>query len=78
LPESVREKLMIKYIFIDIFENFSYFFKSSQDKKIHQKFIYELSKGFLPRNFNPFSDKSDEYIYDEEDDVPEMYFCIEG
>jgi hypothetical protein len=55
-----------------------HFFRLNLYIKIHQKFIYELSKGFLPRNFNPVSDQSDEYSYDEEDDVPEMYFCIEG
>ena len=31
----------------------------------------------MPRNFNP-ADPDDKVIYDEESEVPEMYFCLEG
>jgi hypothetical protein len=40
--------------------------------------LYDVSYGFLPRHFDPKADPDDEIIYDEEDEVPEMYFCLEG
>ena len=32
----------------------------------------------MPRNFNPNIDSEDKIIYGEEEEVPEMYFCLEG
>ena len=78
LPKSMKRKLMTSYIFQDIFTTFKFFFKSSQDANREQKFLYDVSQGFLPRNFNPNQDPEDAIIYDEEDEVPEMYFCLEG
>lgn len=40
--------------------------------------MYDTSFGFLPRSFNPVQDPDDEIIYYEEEEVPEMYFCLEG
>ena len=40
--------------------------------------MYDISYGFLPREFDPEIEKDDEIIYNEEDEVPEMYFCLEG
>jgi len=40
------------------------------------RFLYECGLGLMPRRFSPTSD--DKIIYDEEDDVPELYFIIEG
>lgn len=37
------------------------------------KFLYDVSYGFMPREF---ADK--EIIYDEGDEVPEMYFIMDG
>lgn len=78
LPKSMKRKLMTSYIFHDIFTEFKYFFKSSQDSNREQKFLYDISYGFLPRNFNPSVDPDDQVIYVDEDEVPEMYFCLEG
>lgn len=38
--------------------------------------MYDLSFGFLPRVFRP--EKNDRYIYEEGDDVTEMYFILKG
>jgi len=32
----------------------------------------------MPRRFDPSSSEDDKIIYDEEDEVPEMYFILEG
>ena len=32
----------------------------------------------MPRYFNPTIDPEDRVLYIEEDEVPEMYFCLEG
>lgn len=78
LPKSMKRKLMTNYLFEDIFKNFKFFFKTSQDSNREQKFLYDISFGFLPRSFDPGADSEDLVIYDEEDEVPEMYFCLEG
>ena len=69
---------MTNYLFEDIFKNFKFFFKSTKDSNREQKFLYDISYGFLPRNFDPTYDDDDQFIYHEEDEVPEMYFCLEG
>ena len=40
------------------------------------RFLYECGLGLMPRRFSPTSD--DKIIYDEESDVPELYFVMEG
>ena len=39
-------------------------------------FLFEVSFGFMPRRFDPIEE--DRVIYDEEDEVTEMYFITEG
>ena len=78
LPSSMKRKLMTNYVYEDIFKNFKFFFKSSCDSSRELNFLYDVSFGFLPRNFDPVFDEDDRYIYHEEDEVPEMYFCMEG
>jgi len=65
---------MTVYLFSDIFENFNRFFCVDSTKE--SKFLFDISFGFMPRKFEP-SDE-DKMIYDEEDEVPEMYFFNEG
>jgi len=65
---------MTVYLFSDIFENFKKFFIADAAKE--PGFLYDISFGFMPRRFEP-SDE-DKMIYDEEDEVPEMYFFNEG
>lgn len=38
----------------------------------------DIAYGFLPRYFDPLKDADDKIIYDQEDEVPEMYFCLTG
>lgn len=65
---------MTDYLFKDIFFKFRHFFHSKEYRD--SKFLYDISFGFMPRRF----DTSDEdwIIYDEEDEVPEMYFVLSG
>jgi hypothetical protein len=40
------------------------------------RFCYEVSFGFMPREFNDTPE--DRYIYEEEGDVTEIYFIVSG
>ena len=53
-----------------------HFFKSRERKE--SKFLYDICFGFMPRFFNPAADPDDKIIYEEEAEVPEMYFVLEG
>jgi hypothetical protein len=64
---------MTVYLFSDIFDKFKKFFVVDQKDS---RFMYDISFGFLPRRFEP--NDEDNLIYDEEDEVPEMYFFTEG
>ena len=65
---------MTVYLFSDIFRQFKRFFNVDSAKE--SRFLYDVPFGFMPRNFTTNDD--DKIIYDEEEDVPEMYFIIEG
>ena len=65
---------MTVYLFSDIFRQFKRFFNVDSAKET--RFLYDVAFGFMPRNFTTNDD--DKIIYDEEEDVPEMYFIIEG
>ena len=65
---------MIHYLFDDIFYKFRFFFNSQKYKD--SKFLYVISFGLKPRKFEPNEDEK--LIYDEEDEVSEMYFIQEG
>jgi hypothetical protein len=63
---------MTEYLFRDIFNKFKRFFHTKENKD--SKIIYDMSFGFMPRRFDITED--DKIIYDEEDEVAEMYFVI--
>ena len=65
---------MTVYLFQDVFLKFRRFFKV--DTPDEMNFLYHVAFGFLPRHFSPNDD--DRIIYDEEQDVSEMYFVEEG
>jgi hypothetical protein len=65
---------MSDHLFRDIFKKFSYFFHTGENKE--SRLLYDISFGFIPRQFDTTED--DKVIYDEEDEVPEMYFILEG
>lgn len=65
---------MTVYLFSDIFKRFKKFFNVDSDGET--RFLYDVAFGFMPRNFEPNDD--DKIIYDEEEEVPELYFILEG
>jgi hypothetical protein len=65
---------MTQYLYEDIFKKFRAFFNPTENKE--SRFLYDVSFGFMPWRFEPTDD--DRIIYDEEDEVPEMYFILEG
>lgn len=71
LPRSIKRAIMTSYLFQDIFFNFRQFFNTFENRD--SKFLYDIAFGFMPRKFD-----ENEIIYDEDDEVPEIYFIIEG
>ena len=76
---------MNMYLFEDIFFRYRRFFNIyADDSKIGQdlyldansRFLYDFAFGFMPRQFEATDE--DSIIYDEEDEVSEMYFILEG
>jgi len=67
---------MSVYLFSDIFRQFKRFFNVDSDKGKETRFLYDVAFGFMPRKFEPTED--DKIIYDEEEEVTEMYFVTEG
>ena len=65
---------MTEYLFEDLFDKFRYFFNTFKFKET--SFLYDVSFGFMPRRFE--YDEEEKFIYDEEDEVSEMYFILEG
>jgi hypothetical protein len=74
LPRSIKRGIIVHYLFDDVFYNFRFFFNPQKYKD--SKFLYDVAYGLKPRHF---TDKEDEnVIYDEEEEVLEMYFVISG
>jgi len=71
LPRSIKRTIMTSYLFQDIFYKFQVFFNTYEN--IESKLLYDVSFGFMPRKFD-----ENEIIYDEDDEVPEIYFILEG
>ncbi len=65
---------MTNYLFEDIFYKFRMFFHTNENQE--SRFLYDVSFGFMPRRFE--NTDEDRIIYDEEEEVPEMYFMVEG
>jgi len=70
LSYSIREIILTKFLFSDIFEMtaFKSFFNVGND--FQNSFIYEVSFGFIPRQF--LATSWDRYIIEEESDVTEI------
>ena len=74
LPRQIKRGIIVHYLFDDIFYNFRFFFNPQKNKD--SKFLYDVAFGLKPRHF---SEKEDEnVIYDEEEEVLEMYFILNG
>jgi len=65
---------MTSYLFEDIFSKFKRFFNTHENRET--RFLYDIAFGFMPRRF--MTTDEDRIIYDEEDEVPEMYFILDG
>ena len=75
LPRKIKSQIMTVYLFSDVFIQFKRFFKVNTDNET--KFLYDIAFGFMPRKFE-CQHEEDKIIYDEEEEVPEMYFITEG
>ena len=62
------------YLFDDVFYNFRFFFNPQKYKDT--KFLYDVAFGLKPRQFMEQEDGF--VIYDEEEEVIEMYFVVSG
>ena len=67
---------MCNFLFEDIIGNpaFKSFFIPGRE--FDSNFLYEVSFGFMPRLFQ--GNKEDRYILEEEGDVTEIYFIVNG
>lgn len=74
LPDKIKYQIMSVYLFSDIFKQHKRFFHAGTDNEA--RFLYDIAFGFMPRRFEPTEE--DRIIYDEEDEVPEMYFIDAG
>lgn len=74
LPRRLKIQVTTGYLFADIFKQFRRFFMV---ESVHDaRFLQEFGFGLMPRKFAPTD--IDRIIYDEEEDIPEFYFVIEG
>ena len=62
------------FLFDDIFYNFRSFFKPEKYKD--SKFLFDVAFGLMPRLF--VDSEEENIILDEEEDVLEMYFVMQG
>jgi len=53
---------------------FKSFFRAGSD--LNSNFLYEIAFGFMPRQFK--ANEKERYLYEEEQDVTEVYFIIKG
>lgn len=75
LPEEIKAQMVTNYLFKDLFDTFVYFFATGLKKDT--KFLYALSQGLIPRKFD-CTCQSDKVLYDEGQEVAEMYFITVG
>lgn len=71
IPEGIKVEMVCGYLFRDIFDGYKGFFTPELTKD--QYFLYHFAKGLMPRKFES-SCSIDRIIYDEGQEVAEMYF----
>lgn len=76
IPARIQHHIMCKFLFQDIFSMsaFKSFFRAGSD--LNSNFLYEIAFGFMPRQFK--ANEKERYLYEEEQDVTEVYFIIQG
>ena len=75
IPDSIKYTILTNYSFKDIFKSHPNFFTPTVQS--NQSFLFDFAMGMMPRKFDA-SDKQDRIIYEEDQDVAEMYFVFEG
>ena len=75
IPRPILMQMIGDFLYKDVTSSYARFFKPQfqQDKQ----FMYDMSMGFLPRFFNSY-DHEDRVIYEEGQEVNEMYFIMKG
>lgn len=74
LPRSLKQAVVVQYLFDDIFQGFNTFFQGQLYRET--KLLYDIAFGFQPRNFVEEFPRS--IVYDEGFEVAEMYFITNG
>ena len=74
LPRSIKRGIVVHYVWDDFFYKFRNFF--NLQKYRDSKFLFDVAYGLNPRRFS--DDLEECVIYDEEEEVLEMYFVISG
>ena len=74
IPEDIKIQIVCNYLFKDLFEGFTFFLQP--EISADQKFLFSLSRGLMPRRFEPID--NDKIIYEENQEVAEMYFVMKG
>lgn len=64
---------MVSFLFEDVFHQYRLFFNTHKHQSEDSKFLYDIAFGLVPFRVEAGAG-SDSLIYDEEDDVHEMYF----
>lgn len=75
LPEKIVKEMVSDFIFGDIFLKYKRFFRPEFLKE--KEFLYDVAMGFMPRRFD-HNNQVDKIIYEEDQEVPEMYFVLSG
>lgn len=75
LPSSIKQSMMTQYIFTDVFNSNPGFF--TKELLNNPNFLEDLCFGLMPRRFLT-GDQNDRIIYEDEDQVAEMYFITKG
>ena len=75
IPEDIKIQIVCNYLFKDLFGNFTFFLQP--EIKADQKFLFALSRGLMPRRFDA-NDQNDKIIYEENQEVAELYFVMKG
>lgn len=77
-PRALKRHIIQNYLFDDIIYRFRGFFNTQEIKKSNAdtEFLYDICFGMHPAKFDSTDD--DKLILDEEDEVTDMYFILEG
>jgi len=76
IPHWIQEFIMTHFLFDDIIgrPSFKNFFRVGRE--FDSNFVYQVAFGFMPRRFDAVPE--DRYILNEEGDVTEIYFIVNG